>query len=78
MTRRVPRRAEHDHGAVAEYILVKGKRFDLALAFNPAIERLKVYAFGRLRTGNGIPVALTNQQRRPRKTSPCIKSRLVR
>ena len=29
MARRVPRRAEHDHGAVAKHVLVEGERFDL-------------------------------------------------
>ena len=49
MARRVPGRAQHDHAAVAEHILVERERLDLALALDPALERLEVHALGRLR-----------------------------
>ena len=48
MARRVPRRAQHDHGAVTEHILVERMRLDLAFALDPALERLEVHALGRL------------------------------
>jgi len=66
MAGRVPRRAQHDHRAVTEYVLVGGHRLDLAVAFDPIRERREVHACGRLRAGYRIPVALADQERRLR------------
>jgi hypothetical protein len=47
--------------------LSTGTGSDLAAAADPVRERREVYALGWLRTGDGIPVALADQQRRLRK-----------
>ena len=62
MARRVPRRAQHDHRAVTEHVLVDGQRLDLALAFDPALERLDVHAFSRLGAGDRVPFLAADQQ----------------
>src|SRR5262249_61506454 len=51
-----PRRPQHDHAAVPEYVLVERKRFDLALALGPVLEWLEVDTLGRLRAGDRVPL----------------------
>ena len=67
MAGRMPRRVEHDYAAVAEYVLVVHEQLDLVLALGPTLERLVVYALGRIGARDLIPVALANQQQRLRK-----------
>src|SRR5215467_2732771 len=69
MPGRVPRRVQHKHAAITEHVLVERHRLDLALALDPARERLRVHAGAWLSAGQRIPVALADQERRLRKRS---------
>src|SRR5215813_15465697 len=66
MPRRVTRRPENDHAAVAEYVLVRGQRLDLPLFIDPALEARDIGALHRRRRGDLVPVALADEQRRGR------------
>src|SRR5262249_57776714 len=66
MPRRVPRRPENDHAAVAEYVLVRGQRLDLPLFIDPALEARDIGALHRRRRGDLVPVTLSDEQRRVR------------
>src|SRR6185295_1862379 len=66
MARRVTRHPEHDHGAVAEHVLVHGQRLDLPLFIDPALEARDVGALHRRRRGDPVPVALADEQHRVR------------
>src|ERR1700744_6496901 len=61
MAGRVPRRAQHDHRAVAEHILVNGLRFNLALTLDPTLERLDVRTFRWLGARDSVPLPGADQ-----------------
>ena len=63
MTGRVARRADHDHAAVAEDVLVRGLRLNLAALGDPHFEAGGVRATHRGIGCDAVPVALADQQR---------------
>jgi tripartite-type tricarboxylate transporter receptor subunit TctC len=66
VTRRMARRAQHHHRAVAEHVLVGGLRLDLAGAAEPVLEARDVRARHGLGRGERLPFLLADEQRRVR------------
>src|SRR5207302_3991393 len=60
MARRVTRRPENDHAAVAEHVLVHGQRLDLSLLVEPGLEARDIGGLHWRRRGVLVPGALAD------------------